>query len=152
MARFGNKYLFFLFGSVLLLMTGLHAFAQTAPATATRAPGDTSQIPGVQPPPPQYGPYDTILVPAHVYQGEILSSRNMEYTFVTRPMPPGMRKRYEEWTRLRNAVYVTYPYARRAGLILNDISAKLALLNTEAERTAYVKSRRIMATKTSIRL
>ena len=159
MARFGNKYLFFLFGSVLLLMTASHSFAQQTgtppPANSTAHPGNvvppqpgqpashsgnTTQ-PGVQPPPPQYGPYDTILVPAHVYQGELLSARNMEFTWVTRPMPPGMRRRYEEWTRLRNAVYVTYPYARRAGLILNDISAKLALLNTESEREAYVKSR-----------
>lgn len=31
-----------------------------------------------------------------------------EYTWVHAPMPPAMRRRLEEWTRLRNAVYVTY--------------------------------------------
>ena len=52
-----------------------------------------------------------------------------------------MRRRMEEWTRLRNAVYVTYPFARRAGIIMNDINSKLALLNTEGERKAYIASR-----------
>ncbi|MHA4810264.1 DUF4294 domain-containing protein [Flavitalea flava] len=93
------------------------------------------------PPMPQYGPYDTIMVPAHTYNGEILSSRNLELTWVTRPMPPAMRKRYEEWTRLRNAVYVTYPYARKAGIIMNDINSKLAMLGSEGERKAYIQSR-----------
>ena len=27
-----------------------------------------------------------------------------------------------EWTRLRNAIYVTYPYAKRSGIIINDIN------------------------------
>jgi len=101
---------------------------------------DTSNIPP-NIPPPQYGPYDTILVPAHVYNGEILSSRNMEMTWVTAPMTPAMRRKMEEWTRLRNAVYVTYPYARRAGIIMNDINSKLALLGSEGERKAYIASR-----------
>jgi hypothetical protein len=47
----------------------------------------------------------------------------------------------EEWTRLRNAVYVTYPYARRAGMIMNEMNAKMALLSTESERKAYIQSR-----------
>ncbi|HEY4062194.1 MAG TPA: DUF4294 domain-containing protein [Puia sp.] len=113
-------------------MTAGGAYAQQA---------DTSNIPPSNIPPPQYGPYDTILVPAHVYNGEILSSRNMEMTWVTHPMSPEMRRRIEEWTRLRNAVYVTYPYARRAGIIMNDINSKLALLGTEGERKAYIASR-----------
>ena len=31
-----------------------------------------------------------------------------------------------EWTRLRNAVYVTYPYARRAGWVFKDIETHIA--------------------------
>jgi hypothetical protein len=97
---------------------------------------DSSNIP-----PPQYGPYDTILVPAHIYNGEILSSQNMEMTWVSAPMTPAMRRKLEEWTRLRNAVYVTYPYARRAGIIMNDINSKLALLPSKGEQKAYLASR-----------
>jgi hypothetical protein len=80
-------------------------------------------------------------VPAHIYNGEILSSQNMEMTWVSAPMTPAMRRKLEEWTRLRNAVYVTYPYARRAGIIMNDINSKLALLHSKGEQKAYLASR-----------
>ena len=51
-----------------------------------------------------------------------------------------MRKRYEKWTRLRNAVYVTYPYARKAGLIINDINKKMEGM-PESQHKAYIQSR-----------
>lgn len=90
---------------------------------------------------PPLGPYDTIPVPAQVYGGEIIPGGSLAITWVTAPMTPAMRRKYEEWTRLRNAVYVTYPYARKAGIIMNEMSAKLALLNSESERKAYLQSR-----------
>ncbi|HEX9509680.1 MAG TPA: DUF4294 domain-containing protein [Puia sp.] len=139
MACSPKKYLFAFFSSVLLL-TGLCSSAQQTTPPTTQ-PADTTAKTQPMPPMPQYGPYDTILVPAHVYNGEILSSHTIEMTWVTKPMPPGMRKRYEEWTRLRNAVYVTYPYARKAGIILNEMNARLALLTSEGDRKSYIKSR-----------
>jgi len=90
---------------------------------------------------PVYGPNDTIIVPAKIYGNELLPASSGEYTWVHAPMPPAMRRRMEEWTRLRNAVYVTYPYARRAGMIMNDMNAKLALLSDESQRKAYIQSR-----------
>ncbi len=92
-------------------------------------------------PQPVYGPNDTILVSAKVYGGELLPANTFAYTWVRAPMTPAMRRRVEEWTRLRNAVYVTYPYARRAGLIMNEMTVKLALLTDESQRKAYVESR-----------
>ncbi len=92
-------------------------------------------------PQPVYGPNDTILVPAKVYGGELIPANTIGYTWVRAPMTPASRRRLEEWTRLRNAVYVTYPYARRAGLIMNEMNAKLALLSNESQRKAYVASR-----------
>jgi len=92
-------------------------------------------------PKPEYGPYDTITVPAKIYGGQLLPANTIEYTWVHAPMPPAMRRRLEEWTRLRNAVYVTYPYARRAGMIMNEMNAKMALFTTEKERKAYINSR-----------
>src|SRR6185369_14940838 len=56
-------------------------------------------------------------------------------------MPRAMRKRLEAMTRLRNAVYVTYPYARKAGIILNDMNAQLARINSESGRNDYIKSK-----------
>jgi hypothetical protein len=98
-------------------------------------------IPDPNIPMPQLGPNDTIPVPAHVYQGVYVPSRTMEWVWVQVPYPPELLKKKQEWTRLRNAVYVTYPYARRAGYILNDINAKLAGISDEDKRKKYIKTR-----------
>ena len=90
---------------------------------------------------PVLGPNDTIPVPAMVHQGQWVPVQNMEYYFVTAPYPKHLRKKKAEWTRLRNAVYVTYPYARRAGAIMNDINLKLAGIKNKEERKKYLKSR-----------
>jgi Domain of unknown function (DUF4294) len=90
---------------------------------------------------PVFGPYDTIIVSAQVYGHELLSAKTMPYTWVSAPMTPEGRRRLAEWTRLRNAVYVTYPYARKAGVIINEMNAKMALLGTDKERKAYLASR-----------
>ena len=44
----------------------------------------------------------------------------------------------EALTRLRNAVYVTYPYARKAGMILNEMNAQLAKMNSESEKKDHI--------------
>jgi hypothetical protein len=44
-------------------------------------------------------------------------------------------------TRLRNAIIVTYPYAMRSGIILNDINTKLAYVTDKDARKDYIKSR-----------
>jgi hypothetical protein len=92
-------------------------------------------------PRPIYGPNDTIVVAAKVYGDELIPAHTMQYVWVGHPMTAGMRRRMEEWTRLRNAVYVTYPYARKAGIIINEINAKMALLGSDGERKDYLKSR-----------
>ena len=50
-------------------------------------------------------------------------------------------KKRQEWTRLRNAIYVTYPYARKAGVIMNEMNAKLSTMKNDQKRKAYIKSR-----------
>jgi uncharacterized protein DUF4294 len=150
-----SKYAFVPLIFVLLLTTG-PAFAQQ-PASPSGPPANPSgqppatapgqqPIPGLQPgetppPMPTLGPNDTIPVPAYVYNHEFLPGRNLEYVWVTSKMTPAGRKRWEEWTRLRNAVYVTYPYARKAGIILNEMNAKMALMNSDGEKKAYIQSR-----------
>jgi hypothetical protein len=89
----------------------------------------------------RYGPNDTLLVPYYVYQGDTIPSRNLEMVWVTAKMPEAMRKRLAEWTKLRNAVYVTYPYARKAGAIMNDMNAKMAKMTDESQKKTYIKSR-----------
>ena len=92
-------------------------------------------------PPVQYGPRDTLIVPMIVYQGDTIPSRTLAMVWVNHPMSRAMARRIEEWTRLRNAVYVTYPYARRAGFILNEMNQKLAGMSSESQKTAYIKTR-----------
>ena len=130
------------------LMAAACAWAQQ-PTPPSRPASDTAKRPVVAdtaplPPdviPPVYGPYDTIIVGAQVFDHELLSAKTMPYTWVTAPMTPAMRRRLEAWTKLRNAVYVTYPYARKAGVIINDINSRMALLGSEKERKAYLQSR-----------
>jgi len=99
-----------------------------------------AQTPAPIPRDPRFGPNDTIIVPIYVFQGDTLPSGMLQYVYVNAPMPPAMRKRYEKWTRLRNAVYVTYPYARKAGLIINDINKKMESM-PESQHKAYIQSR-----------
>jgi uncharacterized protein DUF4294 len=121
-----GKYKYLFIGSILLplMLTGIFSYAQVT---------DSSSV--------QYGPYDTLIVPGHIVEGQLLASRNLEIARVIVPMPPAMRKRYEEWTRLRNAVYVTYPYAKKAGAIMNDMNAKMSKMTSEEDKKAYIKSR-----------
>ena len=52
-----------------------------------------------------------------------------------------MMDKMKEWTRLRNAVYVCYPYAKEAGKIINEVNAKLAGVTDEKERKKIIKAR-----------
>jgi hypothetical protein len=90
---------------------------------------------------PELGPNDTIPVPAVISDGTLVPYRLLPYTYVSAPMPAAMRERIEKWTRLRNAVYVTYPYAKKAGVIMNEMNAQLAKMPEGSERKKYIKSR-----------
>lgn len=93
-------------------------------------------------PMPETGPNDTILVQAEVFENrEIIPSQVMSWAWVYgRPSEEALARK-REWTRLRNAVYVTYPYARRAGVIINDINAKLSGMKAKSDRKEYIKTR-----------
>ena len=93
-------------------------------------------------PMPVLGPNDTIPVPAEIYQNsEIIPSQTLEWAWVTAKYPRHLLNKRREWTRLRNAVYVTYPYARRAGYVINDINLRLGLLKEKDRRKDYLKQR-----------
>lgn len=89
----------------------------------------------------RFGVKDTLLVPFIIYKGDTIPSRDLDVCWVIAPMPLAVRKRLQEWTRLRNAVYVTYPYARKAGAIMNDINAKMVNMRMMQQRKNYIKSR-----------
>ncbi len=84
---------------------------------------------------------DTIITGAIIYNGDTIEAKTLIDVTVQAILTAKQMKMAAEWTRLRNAVYVTYPYARRAGAILNDMNAKLANITGKEERKAYIKSR-----------
>jgi len=87
------------------------------------------------------GKNDTILVNTIIYKGDTIPAQTLEWVWVDGYFSPAQKKKKAEWTRLRNAVYVTYPYARRAGAIINDINAKLARIPNKSDRKTYLKTR-----------
>ena len=48
---------------------------------------------------------------------------------------------WRNWTRLRNAVYVTYPYAKSASKIITEVNNQLAGISDEGQRKKIIKSR-----------
>jgi len=89
----------------------------------------------------QYGTYDTMKVYAFVVDGDTIPGGRMYDVLVSTRMLEKWRKYWAEWTRLRNAVYVTYPYAKTAGRIMNDVNAKLKGVSDKHARKAIIKSR-----------
>lgn len=90
---------------------------------------------------PELGPNDTIPVPGLIVNNQLVPSGNLEWYWVTAPYPKHLLKKRQEWTRLRNAVYVTYPYAKKAGVIINEINARLSGVTDKEERKKYLKTR-----------
>ncbi len=90
----------------------------------------------------KWGPNDTIIVSAIWYKNEMLPYKELGMVWVGNGLSgKKMEKFIAEWTRLRNAVYVTYPYARIAGSTINDINNNLKNVSNKKERKTYIKSR-----------
>ncbi len=77
-------------------------------------------------------------VRAVVVGTDTLPSITLNIFEVTEKLPRRLRKERERWSRLRNAVYVTYPYAKSASRILKDVNARLASMPNKKERKAYL--------------
>jgi hypothetical protein len=89
----------------------------------------------------KYGPNDTILVAGVLYEGEVIPYSEMPLVYISNLPPDKLAKVIEAYNRLRNAVYVTYPFARTAGAVINDVNAHLQGVTSKSERKKYIKSR-----------
>lgn len=78
---------------------------------------------------------------AIIYEGDTIEMKTLSSVSFYPRITDAYRKARAEYNRLRNAVYVTYPYARRAGIIMNDINMKLAFISDKSDRKKYIKSR-----------
>lgn len=124
---------------LLLLCISNRLAAQIDPQTAK-----TDTIP----PMPSYaersrnwGPNDTIMADAIWYQREMMTYKEEANVWVSNLSAKKLQKYIAEWTRLRNAVYVTYPFARTAGRTINEINEKMTTLSSKKERKDYLKTR-----------
>ena len=90
---------------------------------------------------PELGPNDTIPVPAIIHENQWIPGNYLEWYTVSARYPKHLLRKRQEWTRLRNAIYVTYPYARKAGAIMNDMNSRLSTMKNEKKRKSYIKSR-----------
>lgn len=89
----------------------------------------------------QYAANDTIMTYAVVIGGDTMEAKTLpDVRHVTRESRAQANRR-AEWTRLRNAIYVTYPYAKKAAVVMNDINARLVNVSSKEERRKYIKTR-----------
>lgn len=81
---------------------------------------------------------DTLVRSAVVYEGDTIEAKTLPGIYV---FTFDKNKERAKWTRLRNAVYVTYPYARRAAVVFNDINVHISAMSDKAVIKKYINSR-----------
>lgn len=90
----------------------------------------------------RFGKNDTILVEAFITtDGDTIPSSKLETVYTFGKLTGKWKKKYAEWTRLRNAVYVTYPYAITASAVMNDINLQLKGITDKKQRKVIIQSR-----------
>ena len=136
-----RSYKSFLFSLFLLCLEGLGQVQAQLETVAAR-------VDAIPPVPPmseraqKWGRNDTLIVSAIWYQNEMMPYKELEMVWVGNGLSGRKMEKYiAEWTRLRNAVYVTYPYARIAGSTINDINKNLEGVKNKKSRKDYIKSR-----------
>ncbi len=89
-----------------------------------------------------HGIYDTIRVSACIEEnGDTIPCAWLDPVNVKAKLYGKWKKQYAEWTRLRNAVYVTYPYAISASKVMNEINVKLENVTDKSKRKTIILSR-----------
>jgi hypothetical protein len=90
----------------------------------------------------QTGSLDTVRVYAIISaNGDTIPYGVLPPVFVYTKLTAQQKAYWAEWTRLRNAVYVTYPYAMAASKIMNEINVKLEHVTSKKERRQIIHSR-----------
>lgn len=87
------------------------------------------------------GQHDTLWVPFIIYDGDTMTYKVMDLVSVFGKMNDAQKAYLKKWTRLRNAVYVTYPYAKKASYIINDVMMHLDKIPNEQQRKKYLCTR-----------
>ena len=90
----------------------------------------------------QTSQYDTVRVEAYITpEGDTIPQSWLPTVMVSAVQTNALKNYWKNWTRLRNAVYVTYPYARSASKVIQSVNAELAGVQDEKLRKKIIKSR-----------
>jgi hypothetical protein len=90
----------------------------------------------------QNNQYDTLRVEAYITpEGDTIPQSWLPTVQVAAVQTNALKNYWRNWTRLRNAVYVTYPYARTASKVIQSVNAQLANVQDEKLRKQIIKSR-----------
>ena len=89
----------------------------------------------------QQASFDTLVSSAVIYNGDTIEAKTLENFAVYSRYSKAQMKARAEWTRLRNAIYITFPYAKRAGRVLNDVNNHLAVIPDKEGKRKYIRSR-----------
>ena len=84
---------------------------------------------------------DTITSYAVIYNGDTIEAKTLLSIPIYSKYNAKQMSERAKWTRLRNAVYVTFPYAKKSGSIMNDINRHLLNVTNKDERKQYIQTR-----------
>lgn len=84
---------------------------------------------------------DTILTAAVIYDGDTIEAKTLQPLLVKAWYNENQMSARAKWTRLRNAIYVTYPYAKRAGGVMNILNVQLAHIAKSEDRKKCIQSK-----------
>ena len=87
----------------------------------------------------QFSKNDTLIRMAIVFEGDTIEAKILPGIYIYAYARNMSAK--AKWTRLRNAVYVTYPYAKKAAIVFNDINRNIAGKTDKAFVRHYINSR-----------
>lgn len=89
----------------------------------------------------QTGVNDTIVSTAIIYNGDTIEAKTLSTVLFNSHLTEAQMSDKAKYNRLRNAVYVTYPFARRAGAVMNDINQQLITVLNNGDRKKYIHTR-----------
>jgi len=89
----------------------------------------------------QRGLNDTTRTFAVIYEGDTIEAKTLQILLLRSHYDEAHMNANAQWTRLRNAIYVTYPYAKRAGKVMNELNVQLVNVPEQEARKKIIKSR-----------
>lgn len=85
---------------------------------------------------------DLIKVEAFITpEGDTIPQSWLPTVMVSAKQTKKWKNYWDNWTRLRNAVYVTYPYAKTASIVIASVNAELINVKDEKKRKQIIKLR-----------